>query len=138
MFLPFWLFAPAEVGGDLGPEERTALLFRARKPTCFVQRTSSRKSLLEDLCARLTGAFAMSVDVLAFGELDVDGLRVLAADGFRALVIGAPLVADHDDGIPEGHLRMAEIAGGVENDEERLAPERLPEPAIGGHRRLET
>jgi hypothetical protein len=43
----------------------------------------------------------MSVDVLAFRELDVDALRVLTTDGFRALVIGAPLVADHDDGIPK-------------------------------------
>jgi len=31
----------------------------------------------------------------------MDSLRVLAAEGFRTLVIGAPLVADHDDGIPE-------------------------------------
>src|SRR6185369_4536425 len=90
--------------------------------------------LLQDLRARLARAFAMSVDVLAFRELDVDGLRVLAAEGFRAFVIGAPLVTDHDDGIPEGHLRMAEIAIGVENDEERLEPERLFEPAIGGLR----
>src|SRR5215470_834291 len=75
--------------------------------------------LLQDLRARFARAFAVSVDVLAFGELDVDGLGVLAADGFRALVVGAPLVADHDDGIPEGHLRMTEIAVGVENDEER-------------------
>ena len=56
------------------------------------------------------------------------------SSGFRALMIGAPLVADHDDGIPEGHLRMAEIAVRVENDEERLEPERLFEPAIGGLR----
>ena len=60
--------------------------------------------LLQNLRARFARAFAMSVDVLAFRELDVDGLRVLAADGFGALVIVAPLVADHDDGIPEGHL----------------------------------
>ena len=39
--------------------------------------------LLQDLRARFARAFAMSVDVLAFRELDVDGLRVLAADGFR-------------------------------------------------------
>src|SRR5262249_53146511 len=43
--------------------------------------------LLQDLRARFARTFAMSVDVLAFRELDVDGLRVLAADGFRALVI---------------------------------------------------
>src|SRR5262249_35649068 len=53
--------------------------------------------LLQDLRARFARAFAMSVDFLACRELDVDGLRVLAADGFRTLVIGAPLVADHDD-----------------------------------------
>jgi hypothetical protein len=52
------------------------------------------------------------------------------------MLLGAPLVADHDDGIPEGHLRMAEIAVGVESDEERLEPERLFEPAIGGLRIL--
>jgi hypothetical protein len=78
----------------------------------------------------------MTVYVLAFRELNVDGLRVLAADGFRTLVIGAPLVADHDDRIPEGHLRMTEIAVGIENDEERLEPERLFEPAKGGLRIL--
>jgi len=70
----------------------------------------------------------LSVDVVAFRQLDVDGLRVLAADGFRTLVIGAPFVADHDDGIPKGHLRMTEIAISIENDEERLEPERLFEP----------
>ena len=51
-------------------------------------------------------------------------------------MIGAPLVADHDDGIPEGHLRMSEIAAGVKNDEERFEAERLFEPAIGGLRIL--
>src|SRR5262249_55718407 len=90
--------------------------------------------LLQDLRARAPRAFAMSVDVLAFRELDVDGLCVLAAEGFRTLVVGAPFVADHDDGIPKSHLRMTEIAVGVENDEERLEPERLFEPAIGGLR----
>jgi hypothetical protein len=51
--------------------------------------------LLQDLRARFARAFAMSVDVLAFRELDVDGLRVLAADRFLALAISASLVADH-------------------------------------------
>ncbi len=39
-----------------------------------------RLGLLQDLRARFARAFAMSVDVLAFRELDVDGLRVLAAE----------------------------------------------------------
>ena len=43
----------------------------------------------------------MSVNVLAFGELDVDALRVLATDGFRAIVKGIPTVADYADGIPK-------------------------------------
>jgi len=51
-------------------------------------------------------------------------------------MIGAPLVADHDDGIPEGHLRMSESAVGAEYDEERLEPERRFEPAKGGFRVL--
>src|SRR5262249_34705958 len=68
----------------------------------------------QGLCAGLARAPAMSVDVLTFRKLHVDGLRVLAADGCRALVIGAPLVTDHDDGAPEGHLRMPEIAVGIE------------------------
>src|SRR5262249_38998874 len=93
-----------------------------------------RLGLQQDFRPRLARAFAMRVDVLTLRKLHVDGLRVLAADGFRALVIGAPLVADHDDGIPEGHLRMTEIAVGVENDEERLEPERFFEPAKGGLR----
>ena len=92
--------------------------------------------LLQDLRARFARALVMGVDVLALRELDVDRLRVLAADGFRTLVIGAPLVADHDDGISEGHLRMREIAVAVEQDEERLEPERGFEPAKGGLRIL--
>src|ERR1700704_6925023 len=88
--------------------------------------------LRQDLRAHSGSVFAMSVDVVAWRELDVDGLRVLAADGFRTLVIGAPLVADHDDGIPKGHLRMTEIAIGIENDEERLQPARPFEQPIGG------
>jgi hypothetical protein len=90
-----------------------------------------RLRLLQDLRARFARAFAMRVDVLALRELDVDGLRVLAADGFRTFVVGAPLVADHDDGIPEGHLRMREIAVGIEKDEERFEAERFFQPAKG-------
>src|SRR5438045_1084568 len=87
----------------LGHAEGPEMAFRVAGAIGAVAVELSR-GLLQDLRARLARAFAMSVDVLAFRELDVDGLRVLAADGFRALVIGAPLVANHDDGIPEGHL----------------------------------
>jgi hypothetical protein len=73
---------------------------------------------------------------MSLRELDVDRLRVLAADGSRTLVIAAPLGPDHDDGIPEGHLRMREIAVAVEKNEERLEAERGFEPAEGGLRIL--
>jgi hypothetical protein len=68
--------------------------------------------LLQDLRARFARALAMSVDVLAFRELDVDNLRVLAADGFRTLVIGAPLVADQPiSSVKASNARQAASTG---------------------------
>src|SRR5215470_322600 len=119
----------------LGDAEGPDMAFRVSRAIGAVAVELSL-GLLQDLRARFARAFAMRVDVLALRELDVDGLRVLAADGFRTLVIGAPLGPNHDDRIPEGHLRMREIGVGIEKDEERLEPERFFEPAKGGLRIL--
>src|SRR4029450_3974184 len=91
---------------------------------------------LRDFGACFSCAGAVGVDVLAFGELDVNALRIPAVERFRALMFGAPLVADHDYRVPVNHLRMGKIAVGIENDEQRLEAECLFEPAIGGLRIL--
>src|SRR3546814_5276476 len=74
----------------------------------------------------------MRVDILAGAELDVDALRILAAQRFRAAVIVRPFVADHDHRIAMAHLAVREMAVGIEQHEQRLESERLLEPAEGG------
>src|SRR6478735_4802852 len=95
-----------------------------------------RVGFLCDFGARFPCAGAVGVDVLAFGELNMNALRILAADRFRALVFGAPLISNHDDRVPVNHLGMGKIAFGIENDEQRLEAQCLLEPAKGGLRIL--
>src|SRR3546814_17217918 len=84
------------------------------------------------ICPRGARAVAMRVDILAGAELDVDALRILAAQRFRAAVIVRPFVADHDHRIAMAHLAVREMAVGIEQHEQRLEYERLLEPAEGG------
>src|SRR5215813_9884463 len=82
--------------------------------------------LLQDHRAGRAGPRAVRVDPVL--ELDVNRLRVLAANHRRAGDRVAPLRADIDHAVAEPHFRMTEIAVFVGDDQAALETERLRQP----------
>nr|QPG01993.1 hypothetical protein WM98B_00140 [Acinetobacter nosocomialis] len=81
---------------------------------------------LYDDGARRLRSRAVLVDVL--GQVNVNGLRILAGDRGWARVVGRPFGADHDDAVAEAHLRMLETALGVRDHHGGFESERGFEP----------
>ncbi len=71
----------------------------------------------------------MRVDVAL--QVDVEALRVLAADARRAGGIIGPFAADHEIAVAEAHLGMDRLVVGIGDEHGRLETERLFQPGKG-------
>jgi hypothetical protein len=71
----------------------------------------------------------MSIETIV--EMDVDHLRVLAADGGGTCNKIGPFAAHHDEPIAEFHLRVTQIAARVGDYHRTLEAESLFQPIEG-------